>query len=202
MEATSTTPAARTVNASRWRWTGPFAVALVSLAFAAAACGGGGNPNAAVAHLGKGTSTTAVPTGQASASSPNYQRSVDYSQCMRKNGVPGFPDPNSQGDFLINGRNGVDPNSPTFRAGQKECKALAPKAPTAAQSSSFLAQALKFSQCMRSNGVPNFPGPKESGGRVALTIGNGSGINPNSPQFQKATQACRSLMPGGGVGGP
>jgi hypothetical protein len=30
-----------------------------------------------------------------------------------------------------------------------------------------------------SNGVPNFPGPKESGGRVALTIGNGGGINPN-----------------------
>ena len=121
---------------------------------------------------------------------------------MRKNGVPGFPGPNSQGDFLINGRNGVDPNSPTFQAAQKACKALAPKAPTAAQSSSFLAQALEFSQCMRSNGVPNFPGPKESGGRVALTIGNGSGINPNSPQFQKATQACHSLMPGGGVGGP
>ncbi len=73
---------------------------------------------------------------------------------------------------------------------------------TAVQSSSFLAQALKFSQCMRSNGVPNFPGSKESGGRVALTIGNGSGINPNSPQFQKATQACHSPMPGGGVGGP
>ena len=161
MEATSTTPAAHTVNASRWRWTGPFAVALVGLAFTAAACGGGGHPNAAVAHVGKSTSTTAAPTGQASASSPNYQRSVEYSQCMRKDGVPGFPGPNSQGDFLINGRNGVDPNSPTFQAAQKSCKALAPKAPTAAQSSSFLAQALKFSQCMRSNGVPNFPAQRK-----------------------------------------
>ncbi len=168
----------------------------MGLALVGAACGGGSN--AAVAHAGKNTpSTVAAPGPPAAASSPNYQRSVHYAQCMRKNGVPGFPDPNSQGDFLFKANNGLDPNSPTFQAAENACKALAPKAPSAGQASSFLAQALKYSRCMRANGVRNFPDPKVSGGRVSLIIGSGSGINPYSPQFQKAAQACHSLLPAG-----
>jgi hypothetical protein len=128
---------------------------------------------------------------------------------MRKNGVPGFPEPNSQGDFFFKATGGpsagsgpsvgggVDPNLPTFQAAQKACKALAPPPPTASQDSSFLAQALRFSQCMRANGVPKYPDPTERNGKVTMTIGSVSGINPNSPQFQKATQACHSLLPPG-----
>jgi hypothetical protein len=119
---------------------------------------------------------------------------------MRENGVPRFPDPNSQGDFFINGRNGVDPKSPAFERAQKACKTLAPPQPSAAQGSRFLARTLKFSQCMQTHGVPNFPDPKDIGGTVAMTIG--TGLNPNSPQFQRAMHACHSLLPGGAVGGP
>jgi hypothetical protein len=204
MQAASARPAAHRVNRSRWQRTAPFAAAVVGVTLAAAACGGGGGSSGAgVAHVGKSTPTTsAVAAGtQPGAYGPNYQRSLKYTQCMRKNGVPGFPEPNSQGDFLFKagggstGSSGNDPNSPAFQVAQKACKALAPAAPTASQSSSFLAQALKFTECMRANGVPNFPDPKEIGGEVAVTIG--SGIKTNSPQFQKATQACHSLLPAG-----
>jgi hypothetical protein len=203
MRAAWARPAGHLVNRSRWRRRGPFAAALLGVALAAAACGGGSGSNAAVAHVGKSTPTTAVAAGtQAGTYGPNYQKGLKYTQCMRKNGVLGFPEPNSQGDFLFKatgGPNGggVNPNSPTFEAAQKACKALAPAAPTGAQDSAFLAQALKFSQCMQKNGVPKFPDPTDTGGKVQMFFSPGSGINPNSPQFQKAMQACHSLLPAG-----
>jgi len=48
---------------------------------------------------------------------------------------------------------------------------------------------------MRSHGVPSFPDPGPSGG---LQIGPGSGINPESPAFQSAQQACARFGPKGG----
>ena len=69
--------------------------------------------------------------------------------------------------------------------------------------------ALKFSACMRSHGVPNFPDPEiSSGGGVGIRIGGkGSGIDPNSPQFKAAQKTCQSDLPrpkgaGPGAGGP
>jgi hypothetical protein len=56
---------------------------------------------------------------------------------------------------------------------------------------STLAQAVAYSQCIRSHGVPNFPDPvlTPSGHYGYRT----QGIDPNSTAFQGAIQACRSL---------
>lgn len=43
---------------------------------------------------------------------------------------------------------------------------------------------LAFAQCMRANGVRNFPNPSGNG------VVNLSGINQNSPQFQHAAGIC------------
>jgi hypothetical protein len=58
--------------------------------------------------------------------------------------------------------------------------------------------ALKFSQCMRSHGVPNFPDPAPSGGFVFPV---GSGLSPSSPAVQSAQAKCQKYM-GGGLPGP
>jgi hypothetical protein len=63
--------------------------------------------------------------------------------------------------------------------------------------------AAAYSACMRSHGVPNFPDP-DSQGRIAIKGGqsaNGTkfGLDPNSPGFQTAQKACKSLQPGGNV---
>jgi len=39
------------------------------------------------------------------------------------------------------------------------------------------------------------------GGSVQETITPGSGVDPNSPQFAAAGNACKHLLPGGGTGG-
>ena len=51
--------------------------------------------------------------------------------------------------------------------------------------------ALKFAQCMRANGYPNFPDPDASG---RINLDPNSGLDPNDPTFQKAQQACASIV--------
>jgi hypothetical protein len=64
-------------------------------------------------------------------------------------------------------------------------------------SGSVLTQAVKFAHCMRSNGVKNYPDPSSGGGLQPLNR-----IDPNSPTFTTAFEACRKDLTGGGAGGP
>jgi hypothetical protein len=61
-------------------------------------------------------------------------------------------------------------------------------------------EAVAYSQCMRSSGVPNFPDPQTAGSAVSITLKSSSGINPASPSFQAAQASCARLLPGGGPG--
>lgn len=44
-----------------------------------------------------------------------------YITCMRKNGLPKFPEPNAQGMFT-----GIDTTTPAFKAAQKACAKTMP----------------------------------------------------------------------------
>ncbi len=134
-----------------------------------------------------GTSSTGSTTGQSTA----YQKALAYAQCIRAHGVPNYPDPNSQGQFVI--PNGSSNSSfVNVSAGAlKACQSLLPpsmaKSPSQGSSTS---QGLKFTACMRSHGEPNFPDPASNG---SFTLP--SGMNAESPQFQAAEKDCQSLMP-------
>jgi hypothetical protein len=51
---------------------------------------------------------------------------VAFAACMRKHGMPNFPDPNAQGGFVGSPGSGWDPSSPQFQAAQKACAYLNP----------------------------------------------------------------------------
>jgi hypothetical protein len=68
---------------------------------------------------------------------------------------------------------------------------------TPSGSGSALPQAVTFAQCMRSNGVTNWPDPSSNGRSQALNQ-----IDPNSPTFQTAYEACRKDLTSGGPGPP
>jgi hypothetical protein len=193
-------------------------VVLAGVALLVAGCGGSSSPG--VAHLSSSASGgSAANTGGKSStpesSASTQQKMVAYSQCMRSHGVPEFPEP-TEGHLLIHTSNhnghvtGVDPQSSQFQAAQKVCAKLLPNGGvlSAAEVTKMGERALKFSQCMRAHGVPNFPDPNISGGGVRLTIRGGpSGIDPNSPQFKAAQKTCQSDLPRppgvkGGPGGP
>ena len=56
---------------------------------------------------------------------------------------------------------------------------------------------LALSQCMRDNGIANFPDPGPDG-----LLLDGTGIDPDSPQFKAAQDACRDLRPQSDPAGP
>jgi hypothetical protein len=163
-------------------------VAMIAcLAMAAAGCGGGSEASS-VAHLG--TSTAPTNTGAAVSGSPSPEA---YAKCMRAHGVPTFPDPNSKGTVHSDI---ASLDSPRFRDAQHVCRSLLPSGQALNTQRGSLtpeqqAQFLKYARCMRTHGVPSFPDPTSSG----LSL---SDIDPNSPRFQAAQKACRSLLPNRG----
>jgi hypothetical protein len=81
------------------------------------------------------------------------------------------------------------------------CGSSSPSSTVAGASSKY-SKALAFSNCMRAHGVPNFPDPSSSSGGLDLHAGPGTGLDPRSPSFQSAQQACKSLLPNKGRPGP
>lgn len=72
--------------------------------------------------------------------------------------------------------------------------------PSAGATTSNREQAMKFAQCMRDNGVSQFPDPDASGALTIDAVVNGSSIDPRSATFQQALSACRDLEPAGFMG--
>jgi hypothetical protein len=163
----------------------------------------GGSGSASSASSGAGGVTHGFAIG-----GEDRQGALKLSACMRANGVPNFPDPNSQG--VIQGT-GIDPGSASFQSAQKKCAKYAPhggQPPNPAQQAQAQAQALKFSACMRAHGEPSFPDPQFStGGSIRISIHAGPGtagsaLDPSSPIFQAAQKACGSILPGKADAGP
>ena len=67
--------------------------------------------------------------GQAPAplSAQRIAAEVSWARCMRSHGLPGFPDPNSQGAF---DSSKFDENSPAFQPASNACKSQQPTGPT------------------------------------------------------------------------
>jgi hypothetical protein len=60
---------------------------------------------------------------------------------------------------------------------------------------------VEYAHCMRSHGVPEFPDPGTTQGPNAFgidgyTFNLPTNLNPESPAYQDANQACRKLIPG------
>lgn len=133
----------------------------VAVAFAAVVVGCGGAPSGGEnAAAGGGVSRTAnvAATGRA--------RAVKFAECMRRNGVSAFPDPDASGaptiDAVANGTS-VDTNSASFNQALSRCKGLEPSGFTGHQRTPQEQQAaLEFARCVRDNGVRDFPDPSVS----------------------------------------
>lgn len=167
------------------------ALLLAGLAFVGSACGGGGK------SPGVASGSSAAPAASSGTNSrSNYQSGLTYSACMRSHGKPDFPDPKPGGGVPMI----ADPNDPQLQAAEKACAHLLPNGGQMTTGNNFtpseMAQMLKYSKCMRAHGVLNFPDPSSTG------MGDMSGVDPNSPQFTAADEACHSLMPQLGGSGP
>ena len=94
----------------------------------------------------------------------NRARAMKFAACMRDNGIREFPDPDASGGLTIDGvLNGssLDSSSPAWKAAMAACKGLEPAGFTGDHEVSAEEQEarLEFAQCMRENGVDDFPDP-------------------------------------------
>jgi hypothetical protein len=173
----------------QFRRAGVLPTAVAGLALLVAACGGSA-------------------AGSAASSGSGYQQALAFTHCMRSHGEPGFPDPVKEaGDtvaFQIASASGIHTNSAQYQSAYGACHQLLPSgrhqllpsgrtgiAPGLRQK--VIAATLKYSACMRSHGIANFPDPVSNG--KGISIPPMHGVNPQSQQFQSAEKACRSLLP-------
>lgn len=149
---------------------------------------------AAAALLGVLALVTACGSSSSNeAASPgDRDQAIAFAQCMRENGVADFPDPDSEGRFR--GLSHEHQDNSQFRAAQEACRDLAPGGEHQKLGDpAFVEQMREFSQCMRANGLPDFPDP-DAQGRL-----RGAGHEQqDSPQYRAAMEACRGKLPGGG----
>ena len=181
------------------------AAAIIATAAIAQLAACSGSPSSA----GSGGSTSVG----GSASSPS---AVAYSQCMRSNGVPNFPDPPSSGGVPKGNAQQFGVSSSQYRAAQTACRHLFPVTGGSVQlceatgdcPQAVVQQALtvmrKYARCMRARGVPNFPDPTtDSQGRPFFDVSN-AGITyqyTHSSLFESKDRECERLV-GGSAGVP
>jgi hypothetical protein len=125
------------------------------------------------------------------AGSAHYQKALAFSTCMRAHGALGFPDPTSAGTITVTQ---ALLNSPQIQSASSSCQNLLPggvvQIPAALQRR-LETQALQYSACMRSHGVPNFPDPTVDNGAIGFSMP--SGVGPHAPPFQAAQRDCQKL---------
>jgi hypothetical protein len=120
---------------------------------------------------------------------------------MRSHGVPNFPDPDSSGS-IPGGKSTLKQlaaSNSRYQAATAACQDLWPyQAPTQAQQRQQLTDDLKFAQCMRSHGLPDFPDPTTSDGHVEFVISvSRDGFDPHSPQILAKAHECEHVLPAG-----
>jgi hypothetical protein len=136
---------------------------VVAVAAVAAGCGGtrssdGASTSATAADTGSKTTTAAHArtAGHTSTLTPR-QKAVKFTECMRANGVGDFPDPDASGQFPSYG---VSVTPAVWTKAVAACKSLQPPGTLSAKMTPAQeSAALKFAQCVRANGVPDFPDP-------------------------------------------
>jgi hypothetical protein len=142
---------------------------------------------------------------------------VGYSRCMRSNGVPDFPDPDSKGNLPPADPQQLAVSSSQLQAAQTTCQHLLPNGGSLEQQTErcinggdsppalvrrILTAGRRFARCMRSHGAPNWPDPTiDSRERPAFAISVSKdlgGVDVDSSQIRTKVDECDHLMPGAG----
>jgi hypothetical protein len=115
-----------------------------------------------VALIGAGYSDEPDENGSAANANTGQEQAVKFAECIRDNGVSEFPDPDASGrltiDAVVNGSS-LDPSTPAWKTAIGACEDLQRPGFTGDEEVTAEEQEtrLEFAQCMRENGVKDFP---------------------------------------------
>ena len=194
------------------RLSAPRACRLASAALAsgllAAGCGGGSNsPSVASAGLTTTSTTSSAATASRSGAATTTPKGsptqllLEWANCMRSHGDPDQADPTvTAGKVIDIPWNPATPGGyyGTFKGGRGNsgpgqfCRQYLSAAQTGLRGGRPFraldpATLVRFSECMRANGVPDFPDPTASG---ELILPGNPGQIANDPTLQAASKLC------------
>jgi hypothetical protein len=193
------------VNKTTGRWcrarvrrAGALAVAA-GLALLTAACSGGTSSAVGTASTASTLSAGSTSsTGTGSASSVYVSDKVGLARCLRTHGVPDYPDPDAVGQEPPNSKQLI--RTPQGQAAVSACSYWSGRIhnDVAAQNQAVRVEYVRFAECMRSHGLPNFPGPVYAEGRVEFVLSaSRDGFDPHSPQVLARAHECERVLPAG-----
>jgi hypothetical protein len=139
-------------------------------------------------------SMTVLSSSVATGAQPppaEVEQLVKYSQCIRANGVPDFPDPGPDGRMQIK----LDPkNGARLEAAQQACKDKRPRGMAAMDqpmTPERMQSLIGFARCVRGKGVNGFPDPSPDGSFEIKS----SMLDLSARQAQQALESCRQSNP-------
>jgi hypothetical protein len=159
----------------------PFA-ALAMVVLIGAGCSK--SPTDAASSTSRTSSTTSTVL---SAS----EQAVKFAECIREHDVPDFPDANAQGEFIF----GINVSPEVWAKAVDACKDLQPPGSLSSERSPEEQSAsLRFAQCVRDNGVPDFPDPVDGEPLIDTTKIPSSDRAGGMAILGAATKKCGDLL--------
>jgi hypothetical protein len=164
----------------------------------------GRRPLVALATIAIAALISACGSSAPASTGADHENGVKFADCMRANGVSGFPDPGASGsltlDGVVNGSS-LNPNTPAWKRAIGACKDLEPAGFTGSpRTTRGQGVALKFAECIRQNGVPDFPDPTPNGPLIDTNRIPSTATASGMSALHAATRKCASYAAELGVG--
>jgi hypothetical protein len=162
--------------------------ALAVIGLISAGCGSNA-PSETGAASSAGTASSSGSSGNANAT--DQDKAVKFAECIRGHGVPHFPDPNAKGEFVF----GIDVSPAVWGQAVNACKDLEPPgALSGKRSPKQQSAALRFAECVRENGVKDFPDPANGDPLIDTTKIPSSNQPGGMTILNAATHKCGSVL--------
>jgi hypothetical protein len=168
--------------------------ALATLALIGVGCSNGsenGNTGTGTASSSASASSTGTASSTPDKKLTARDKAVKFAECIRAHGVSDFPDPNAKNQFEY----GVSVTLAVWKRATTACKDLQPPGTLSGKRTPKQQSAsLRFAQCVRDNGVKDFPDPV-NGEPVIDTYKIPSSNRPGGMAIlNAATQKCGHVL--------
>jgi hypothetical protein len=135
---------------------------------------------------------SAAPAHKSAATVSARDKAVKFAECMRSNGVSDFPDPKASGKFP---GYGISVSETVWGRAVAACKDLQPPGIfDAHRTPKQQTTALRFAQCMRANGVKDFPDPANGQPLIDTTHIPSSNQPGGMTILNAAARKCHALL--------
>jgi hypothetical protein len=170
------------------------ALAALPLVLPLALTGCGSDDSGGKVASAGGQSTASA--GATTAAMSQDEKAVKYAQCLREQGLK-VDDPAPGEGVQLKIDKGAGVNQVVIDKAMTTCRQYSPQG-TAGKGTDPKSQERirKFAECMRKNGVEEFPDPSPGQGTLVM-----SNKTRQDPDFAKAQQACQGLLSAGAPSG-